>query len=90
MGRSAAIALAILVDRMGPGCERAALDELLAIRPTATPNLVVVKIADEILERQGGLVTAVAEWEAVTPGLAEKRKARRQLVESNPELYSWL
>ncbi|CAN5379081.1 hypothetical protein BH10PSE3_BH10PSE3_07500 [soil metagenome] len=90
VGRSAAIALAVMSDRLGPGNERAAIDRLLTIRPIATPNLVVVKLADNVLQRQGELVAAVAAWEAAAPGLKEKREARLRLVRTNPELYSWL
>ena len=90
LGRSAATALAIFADRLGPGAERAALDQLLAIRSEATPNLVIVKLADDILGRRGDLIATVAAWEAATPGLTEKRKARLQMVRSSPQLYSWL
>jgi predicted protein tyrosine phosphatase len=90
VGRSAAVALAIFSDRLGPGNERTALKQLLAIRPIATPNLVVVKLADSILQRQGDLAAAVAAWENAAPGMKEKREARLQLVQTNPELYSWL
>lgn len=90
VGRSAAIALAILAERAGPGGEPAALKRLLAIRPEATPNLVVVKRADEILGRGGALVAAVAAWEAATPGLEARRIARLQMLRSNPHAYSWL
>jgi predicted protein tyrosine phosphatase len=90
VGRSAAVALAIIADRAGPGEEHAALDRLLAIRPQATPNLVVVKLADQVLGRDGGLVDALAAWEAATPGLSEKRAARLQALRSNPQAYSWL
>lgn len=89
VGRSAAVALAIMADRLGPGEERAALDRLIEIRPESTPNLVVVKLADDVLGRRGRLIAAVSAWEAEAPGLAEKRTARLQLVQSNPQLYSW-
>lgn len=90
VGRSAAVALAILADRAGPGGELAALDRLLSIRPQATPNLVVVKLADEVLGRGGALVAAVSAWEDATPGLKEKRAMRLRLLFANPHLYSWL
>ncbi|RAK66362.1 hypothetical protein [Phenylobacterium kunshanense] len=90
VGRSAAVALAILADRAGPGREQAALDRLLAIRPQATPNLVVVKLADEVLGRNGALVAAVSAWEIAMPGLQEQRATRRRFLLANPNLYSWL
>jgi predicted protein tyrosine phosphatase len=90
IGRSAAMALAIMADRMGPGNEQLALERLLTIRPEATPNLVVVKLADEILARRGRLVSTVAAWEATTIRVQDARKARLENVRANPQAYSWL
>lgn len=59
VGRSAGIALGILADRLGAGKEATALDQLLAVRPEVTPNLVVVKLADQLLGRSGDLIEAV-------------------------------
>lgn len=90
VGRSAGVGLAILADRAGKGQEGAALNTLLRLRPGATPNLVVVKLADELLGRGGALVDAVASWEAITPDVRERRQARLKMVHSNPQAYSWL
>lgn len=88
VGRSAVIALAVLADRLGPGCENEAMNRLLTIRPEATPNLVVVGHADAVLSRAGDLVGAVAAWEARTPEAVRLRKVRRAFVERNPDLYA--
>lgn len=88
VGRSAAIALAVIADRLGPGAEREALDRLLAVRPEATPNLVVVELADRILQRSGHLVEALAAWEATIPRLKVVRAARLKLAQTHPELYA--
>lgn len=88
VGRSAGVALAILADRLGPGNEAQALERLLAVRPEVTPNLVVVAIADQLLERSGRLVAAVAAWEAFAPGLAEARATRLHFARTHPELYA--
>lgn len=88
LGRSTAIALGIISDRFGPFAEANALQSLLELRPGAIPNLVVVKLADEVLGRQGRLIDAVALWEAATPGLQEAREARMHSVRSSPQLYS--
>ena len=88
VGRSAGVALAILADRLGPGNEAQALERLLAVRPKVTPNLVVVALADRLLERSGSLVAAVAAWEAFAPGLAEARAARLHFARTRPELYA--
>jgi len=88
VGRSAAIALAVLADRLGKGGEKAALAHLLEIRPEATPNLVIVKRADEILDREGRLVAVVEAWEAGDERVRESRKARRAFLLANPQLYA--
>lgn len=56
--RSPAIALAIVADHLGPGREEEAVDQMLDIVPRAAPNLLVLKLADEILERGGRLEAA--------------------------------
>jgi predicted protein tyrosine phosphatase len=88
VGRSAGVALAILADRLGSGEDAPAIEQLLAIRPEATPNLVVVQHADRILERSGKLIAAVAAWEASAPGLKEVRAARLNFACTHPELYA--
>jgi predicted protein tyrosine phosphatase len=88
VGRSAGVALAILADRLGPGNEAQALERLLTVRPEVTPNLVVVALADRLLERSGSLVAAVAAWEAFPPGLAEARATRLHFARTHPELYA--
>lgn len=88
VGRSAGIALAILADRLGAGYEVQALERLLSVRPEVTPNLVVVALADELLQRSGRLVEAVAAWEATAPGLAEARAMRLHFARTWSELYA--
>lgn len=56
--RSAAIALGILADRLGPGREHDAVSELMSIRPSAVCNLLIVRHADELLGREGALIAA--------------------------------
>lgn len=88
VGRSAAAALAILADRMGPGNEAAAYAQLLASRPEITPNLVIVAIADDLLGRNGALVAAVAEGEAANPAKGRMRETRLAFYEADPSLYA--
>lgn len=59
--RSAAIALGIIADRLGKGRETDAVASLLAIRPTAVCNSLVLGHADSLLGRDGELVKA---WKA--------------------------
>ena len=89
VGRSAALALAVLAERYGLDRERDAVAELFANRPEATPNLVVVTLADQILARDGALVSALAAWEAAAPGMAEKRRARSDLLRTRPDLFTF-
>lgn len=88
VGRSAACALAILADRAGKGHEAEAVAQLFAIRPEATPNLVVVALADQLLGLDGALVASLAAWEASVPGFAQKRADRISYYEKNRNLYA--
>jgi predicted protein tyrosine phosphatase len=77
IGRSTAVALAIIADRLGRGREDAAVAELLRIRPQAVPNLHVLALADEILGRDGALVRIVREWERDRPENHRRRAYNR-------------
>lgn len=90
VGRSAAIGLAILADRLGPSQEDQAVEILFQIRPSATPNLVVTRLADLQLGRQGALVDALARWESVRPEMAQKRADRLSFARANLHLYARL
>ncbi|MSO93526.1 MAG: hypothetical protein EXQ86_09035 [Rhodospirillales bacterium] len=63
--RSPAVALAVLADRYGRGNEETAVRDLLKIASWADPNRLVVKLADEVLRRDGALIRVVNE--AFTP-----------------------
>ncbi|MBP0443148.1 dual specificity protein phosphatase family protein [Roseomonas sp. SSH11] len=77
VGRSPAVALAIIADRLGPGREREALDELIRIRPQSVPNLHVLALADAILGRDVALVRTVLEWERDRPENTARRRDNR-------------
>src|SRR6185295_3953560 len=54
VSRSTAIAYAILIDRAGEAADaRGVLDQLLAMRPQACPNRLMVRHADALLDRGG-------------------------------------
>lgn len=57
--RSPATAFAIFCMLLGPGQEENALKHLLAIRPEAYPNKLVVKFADDLMDRGGKMVEAI-------------------------------
>lgn len=75
--RSASIALAIHADRLGPGNEGRAVEYLLADgNPKIRPNPGIVRMADEILGRNGAIESAL---EAVCePYVAWRRFWREQ------------
>ena len=62
VSRSTALAYAILIDRArAVGDERAMLERLLAIRPQACPNRLLVRHADALLGCDGRMIRAVEE-----------------------------
>ncbi len=59
VSRSSATAIAILTEQLGPGSEIDVAEHVKAIRPQARPNRLILRIADQILERDEALVSAV-------------------------------
>jgi predicted protein tyrosine phosphatase len=60
ISRSTAAAYIIACERMGTGSEEACAVRLRSAAPSATPNSLMVAIADEVLERGGRMVAAIA------------------------------
>ena len=58
VSRSPAAAYAIMCMLLGPGCEGEVIEYLLKIRSCAWPNTLIVKYADEILERNKAMIRA--------------------------------
>lgn len=88
IARSTALALAIIADRLGEGREKDAVAEMLAVRPEAVPNLLILSMADDLLGRNGALVAA---WMAVEESDQEYARHRRQKIEllrKRPELFA--
>lgn len=56
ISRSTAAGYAIWCDWLGEGQEREALKAVLAVRPIAMPNRLMVAYADEMLGRQGKVI----------------------------------
>ena len=59
VSRSMAAAYTILCDRMGPGHELAIAQEIRSRAPHADPNRLIVRLADEMLGRDGRMIEAV-------------------------------
>ena len=58
ISRSCAAAFVLACDR-NPGRERTIADELRARAPFATPNRLMVRLADDLLARNGRMVAAI-------------------------------
>lgn len=83
--RSPAVALAIIADRMGYGREEEAVDALKVVRNWSTPNMLVVALADRLLQRDGMLVNALkSKGNAITRmgvvGLLRRPQLPRYIV----------
>ena len=82
--RSAAIALGVLSQLHPHATEAELLEKLLAIRPIAAPNIIVVGMVDELTGRGGRLVKAVLDH----PGLTAAREAaiasRAEYIKKHP------
>jgi predicted protein tyrosine phosphatase len=59
VSRSMAATYAILCDRLGPGCEIRAAQAIRARAPHAYPNALLVRYADELLDRHGHMIDAI-------------------------------
>ena len=59
VSRSTAAALILYTCLLGPGSEREAMYRVLQRRPIAHPNRRMVRIADELLGREGRLIRAL-------------------------------
>lgn len=78
VSRSTAIGLAIYAARLGAGAEEQSLDALLETVPDAVPNLAVVAIADNLLQRSGNLLSTIVRWDAATPRNHLRRGVNRR------------
>lgn len=88
VSRSTAIAYAILCDRLGPGQESIALDKVFEIRPAACPNLLVTRLADALLGREGRILETLMQRIGTTESLRSWVKMRREFLERNPTEYA--
>jgi predicted protein tyrosine phosphatase len=61
VSRSTALAFAALCHHAGAGTEVTCYEAVKGIRPEASPNPLVVEIADDLLERGGAMVAAIQE-----------------------------
>ena len=62
ISRSSAVALTVCAALLGPGKEREAMDYVLEVKSRISPNLWIVELADEALERNGKLVEVAQKY----------------------------
>jgi len=61
ISRSTALACAVTCQHSPPGEEKLAVEHIRSIRSVMMPNFLIIKLADEILQREGKLIAAVAK-----------------------------
>jgi predicted protein tyrosine phosphatase len=59
VSRSTAAAYILLCDRLGAGCENEIARMLRTRAPHACPNTLMVRVADEALQRRGRMIAAI-------------------------------
>ncbi len=60
ISRSTAAAYVLACQRMGAGAEEIIAQNLRMVSPMATPNPLMIALADDILDRNGEMITAIA------------------------------
>jgi hypothetical protein len=78
--RSGAFGVAILADRLGPGREQEALCEALRIAPAIILNLLIIRLADDVLGLDGALSRCVEAWDAQVPAHHYRREYHQALA----------
>jgi predicted protein tyrosine phosphatase len=61
ISRAPAAALICLTTWRGPGSEAASLADLLRLRPAAQPHAGLIRFADDLLHRNGALISALRD-----------------------------
>ena len=85
--RSSAMALGVLSKLYPDKSENELLDMLLAIRPQAAPNILMVEMLDELTGRGGKLVKAVLDHPVISEQRAQAESNLRDLARERPDLY---
>lgn len=62
ISRATAVAYILHSMRLGPGKEKEAFEAMLSENPGATPNKLMVKLADDCLNRQNKMITNLLEY----------------------------
>ncbi len=83
--RSTAMALGALALLNPDMSAEELLEKLLAIRPVAAPNILMVEMIDQITGRGGTLLAAVLAHPQIDRQRRETEEARQSFMRSNPE-----
>ena len=85
--RSVAMTLGVLSKLYPEKPEGELIDMLLAIRPQAAPNILMVEMLDELTGRGGKLTQAVLDNKVLSDQRAQAESNRRDLARERPDLY---
>ncbi len=84
--RSAALALGVLSHIHPDWDENKLIDTLLAIRPIAAPNIIVVDMVDQLTGRNGKLLDAVKNHPVLKEQREKAERGRQYWIDKNPEV----
>jgi predicted protein tyrosine phosphatase len=85
--RSVAIALGVLSQLYPHENEAALVKKLIALRPQAAPNILVVEMVDKLTGRNGKLLQAVLDNSQITAARIESNIRRDNWHKQNPEKF---
>jgi predicted protein tyrosine phosphatase len=85
--RSTAMALGVLSKLYPEKGEKELVDLLLALRPIAAPNILMVEMLDELTGRGGKLLQAVLDHPVISQQRAQAESNRRDLAREKPEIF---
>ncbi len=85
--RSTALALGVLALLHPDKPEKELLDDLLAMRPQAAPNILVVEMVDQLTGRNGKLLQATLDHPVIAAQRAQAEQNRKDILLERPEFY---
>ncbi len=83
--RSTAIALGAVALQHPEKTEKDLVDMLIALRPQAAPNILVMEMIDEMTGRGGKLLQAVLDHPGISAARTQAEANRRDIMRENPE-----
>ena len=86
--RSTAMALGAFALLHPEKPENELIDMLLAIRPQAAPNILVMEMVDQLAGRNGKLLQAVLDHPGISEKRAQAESNRRDMMRERPEWFA--